>query len=211
MSKSSKPKFYVVWQGQRPGIYTSWPECEAQIRGFPGAQYKSFASRQQAEEAFGGQYEEFVSVSTKNRMGPADYERLGVELDSLSVDAACSGNPGVLEYQGVDTRTGETLFREGPFPEGTVNLGEFLAIVDGLRRLQREGRTCPIYSDSRTALSWLRSRRVQTNLRRSPKNAALFRRIDDALEWLAANTYPNEVWKWETESWGEIPADFGRK
>jgi len=57
-------------------------------------------------------------------------------IPSISVDAACAGNPGILEYQGVNTATKEVLFKRGPFPVGTVNLGEFLAIVHGLSYLK---------------------------------------------------------------------------
>jgi len=48
----AKQKFYVVWQGRKPGIYTSWKECEAQVSGFENAQYKAFDSMVEAEKAF---------------------------------------------------------------------------------------------------------------------------------------------------------------
>lgn len=47
-----KPKFYVVWKGKKPGIYTSWSAAKRQIDGVSGAQYKSYASRAEAESAF---------------------------------------------------------------------------------------------------------------------------------------------------------------
>ena len=40
-----KQKFYVVWKGRKPGIYTLWDDCEVQVKGFDGAQYKAFESR----------------------------------------------------------------------------------------------------------------------------------------------------------------------
>ena len=48
----AKQKYYVVWRGVVPGIYTTWAECEQQVKGVEGAVYKSFASRDEAEEAY---------------------------------------------------------------------------------------------------------------------------------------------------------------
>ena len=48
----AKSKFYVVWHGVEPGIYTDWDKCKQQINGFEGAIYKSFATREEAEEAY---------------------------------------------------------------------------------------------------------------------------------------------------------------
>ncbi|MDA3905382.1 MAG: ribonuclease H family protein [Bacteroidales bacterium] len=215
MSKTKK-KYYTVWKGHKRGIYDSWSECQKQIRGFEGAVYKSFPSLEMATSALKGNPSDFMKRSSKDvydkssafamRLDDAD-----IEWDSLSVDAACSGNPGILEYQGVDTKSGIRLFYLGPFPEGTVNIGEFLAIIHALAYLKKQNSNLPVYTDSMTALNWLRKKHVNTKLVRSPKNEKLFQLVDRALFWLKNNTYPNKVIKWETNQWGEIPADFGRK
>jgi ribonuclease HI len=127
------------------------------------------------------------------------------------VDAACKGNPGILEYRGVDTRSGAEFFRLGPFPEGTVNIGEFLAIVHALALLKKIDSGWPIYSDSRTAIAWVKAKKIKTNLERKTNTEQLFQLTDRAVEWLKSNTWTNPVLKWETAYWGEIPADFGRK
>lgn len=38
-------KYYAVVKGIKPGVYNSWPECEAQVKGFPGASYKGLHLR----------------------------------------------------------------------------------------------------------------------------------------------------------------------
>ncbi|MCK9203431.1 MAG: ribonuclease H, partial [Bacteroidales bacterium] len=96
-------------------------------------------------------------------------------------------------------------------PEGTVNLGEFLGVVHALAYLKQRNSSWPVYSDSRTAIAWVRKKAINTNLARSPKNKPLFDLADRAVKWLEENRYPNKIMKWETEYWGEIPADFGRK
>ncbi len=215
---AKRPKFYVVWQGHAPGVYDNWPECQRQIHGFPGAQYKSFPSRQAATEAFAGQYEQYVSPGqgksrkkTPSSLSLEELESAGVLLPSISVDAACSGNPGVLEYQGVLTDGGEPIFHEGPFPDGTVNIGEFLAIVDALRYLQEQGLDWPLYSDSKVAIGWVKKGRANTKLEPTSQNRPLFQRLDQAAGWLAQHHDATNIYKWQTGRWGEIPADFGRK
>jgi ribonuclease HI len=128
------------------------------------------------------------------------------------VDAACSGNPGLMEYQGVNTKTKEILFHQGPFKHATNNVGEFLALIHGIAYLQKLGRhDMPIYSDSRTAIAWLRNRKMKSELERLPKNQEVWGLIDRAVTWMETNKWTNPIYKWETEIWGEIPADFGRK
>src|SRR5512134_1145236 len=127
MSKTQK--YYVVWKGRAPGIYTHWAECEKQIKGFQGAEYMAFPSREAAEAAFRRSYSEYEGRHISNLSQPRLLEIGKPILDSYTVDAACSGNPGVLEYRCVHTRTGRQIFREGPFQQGTNNVGEFLALV----------------------------------------------------------------------------------
>ena len=131
--------------------------------------------------------------------------------DSIAVDAACSGNPGLMEYQGVYTKTGELLFHQGPFKNGTNNIGEFLALVHGLAFLKQRNSSLPIYTDSKTALAWIKNKKAKTLLEKNAENAILFELIERAEKWLKENSYTTEVLKWKTEIWGEIPADFGRK
>lgn len=132
-------------------------------------------------------------------------------LPALAVDAACSGNPGVMEFRGVIADTGTEVFHRGPFPQGTNNIGEFLALVLGLAYLKQNNLTWNIYTDSVTALAWLRQRKCKTKLPRTELNEPLFQMIAKAEAWLRANTYTTRIYKWDTDKWGEIPADFGRK
>ena len=207
-----KPRFYVVWKGKQPGIYNSWKECQAQIKGQEGAQYMAFDSRRAAEEAFKKNYAAYRGKKKSSSLSPEEIKRLGApNLNSIAVDAASSGNPGIMEYRGVDTRTGKPLFHQGPFPQGTNNIGEFLAIVHGLALLKANKSTRVLYTDSRTAMSWVRRKKCNTKLKRSAKNKDLFELVDRAVKWLETNSYQTPIVKWETKAWGEIPADFGRK
>ncbi|HSL29544.1 MAG TPA: ribonuclease H family protein [Anaerolineales bacterium] len=206
----AKQKYYVVWRGHRPGIYTSWAEAEKQVKGFGAAQYKSFGSLREAEAAYQSQYEAFKGkAASQGRWRQMDSKP---SLPSICVDAACSGSPGRLEYRGVHTESEEEFFREGPFEEGTNNVGEFLAIVHALTWLEKQNRRLPVYSDSRNAISWVYAGRCRTNLKPTRRNKPLFDLIQEAETWLAEHPLTKgAVLKWDTELWGENPADFGRK
>ncbi len=209
----ARNKFYVVWQGKKPGIYEGWDDCKKQVEGFTGAKFKGFPTPEQARSAYGDDPRKYMEKGLNApKKVVCSNPLIGVPIaDSICVDAACAGNPGILEYQGVDTRSGAKLFHMGPFPQGTVNLGEFLGIVHALAYLRQRDCDWPVYSDSRTAMAWVRKKAINTNLAVNPKNKKLFELVDRALLWLKENTWPNKILKWETEYWGEIPADFGRK
>ena len=215
---AEKPKFYVVWKGRKTGVFSSWEACTAQVQGFPGAQYKSFASRLAAEQALRGKYAAQVGkpVSSEEWL----FAPNPPVAESVVVDAACSGSPGRLEYRGVDLRSGKEVFRQGPYENGTNNVGEFLAIVHALSMLEGQGSplpragtgtTTPVYSDSETAIAWVKAKHCNTELAADETNAPLFELINRAEEWLAEHNTTNPVLKWDTKAWGEIPADFNRK
>ena len=220
---AKKKKYYVVWQGNVPGIYDNWDDCKKQVVGVTAAQYKSFDTLEAAQYAYQRPYNEIKGTPTthtaQSSMVSVDENGMtvvrpgdvpGPELDSLAVDAACSGNPGVMEYQGVYVANRQQLFHYKA-PLGTNNIGEFLAIVHGLAYLKQHHMNQIIYSDSATAISWIRRKECRTKLPLTPDTVALWNIIRRAEAWLNNNTYTTEIRKWDTDHWGEIPADFNRK
>ncbi len=212
---AKKQKYYVVWYGNPAGIYTSWDECKKAISGVKGAQYKSFLTRQEAKKAYyDGEYDDYKGKNTRKKktLSPQELKQIGEpDLYTISVDAASSGNPGIMEYRGVDTQTHKQLFHQGPFKDGTNNVGEFLALVHGLAYLKKHNSDRNVYSDSKIAMGWVKRKKCNTKLKRTAKNKKLFELIARAEYWLQTNTYKTKILKWETKAWGEIPADFGRK
>jgi len=211
----NKRKWYVVWHGTEPGICDSWAECEARVKGVAGARYKSYKTQQEAVEAFRNDPGE-RDILRAIAQGPSrqvNYDAIpDIVHDSIAVDGACSGNPGVMEYRGVDVPTGVELFHQGPFQAATNNIGEFLALVHALALFHQQGNDhTAVYSDSRTALAWLRDRKCKTRLTRTAANERVFELVARAEQWIQTHTWPNQVLKWKTDEWGEIPADFGRK
>ena len=209
----AKQKFYVVWEGVTPGIYSSWTDCQLQIKGYEGAKYKSFDSREEAERALASSPYAYIGKNATNKKEnkPTLHTlHAAVIENSLAVDAACSGNPGPMEYRGVHVASQQEIFHFGPM-KGTNNIGEFLALVHGLALLKQKGFDMPVYSDSVNAISWVKQKRCKTKLPRTAETEQLFLLIERAEKWLKENTYSTPILKWETKEWGEIPADFGRK
>ena len=231
-------KYYVVWKGYAPGIYSSWEEAEIQVSGYPDASYRSFKTMEQAVEAFREGFDKEGLINEVNK----EMERLRKEgtkitaasgapvtpaapapkpaapalapnilQEAIAVDAACSGNPGPMEYRGVYVKTGQELFRIGPMAGGTNNIGEFLAIVHGLAFEEKQGLRLPLYSDSVNAQKWIRNGICKTTLQETAENAQIFELIRRAESWLRTHTFRVPIYKWDTPNWGEIPADFGRK
>ena len=214
-----KAKFYVVWQGRESGIYDSWAACEAQVKGV-AAKYKGFATRQEAEKALAEGYEKHISFTPRTSsvtvqpvtpLSLDDMLKHGVKLPALAVDAACSGNPGKMEFRGVIADTSTQVFHRGPYVGGTNNIGEFLAIVLGLAYLKQKNLPWALYSDSKTAIAWVRQKQCKTKIEWTAKNQDLLLAVRAAEKWLHENTWTTPIYKWDTEHWGEIPADFGRK
>lgn len=211
-----KRKFYVVWVGHHTGIFDSWDDCKAAVTNFPGARYKSFESQEAAVAAYRGDPDEHMGVIkaiASHKPENVNYAAIPeITLNSIAVDAGCRHNPGPVEYQGVDVATGERLFHVGPLEGGSNNMGEFLAIVHALAMLDRDGRyDVTIYTDSRTAMAWVRNRHAKTTIAPTDVNARIRQLVARAEAWLLTHELKNPIVKWNTDEWGEIPADFGRK
>ncbi|WP_223066407.1 ribonuclease H [Paenibacillus caui] len=212
-------KYYVVWEGKTPGVYSSWAECQKQTSQYPNAKYKSYSSKVEAEAAYkAGWKGNWGCGAQKGGRGTASAKAAGsgfasaeINYNSISVDVGTRGNPGPVEYKGVDTASGEVIFSVGPISKGTNNLGEFLAIVHALAHLKKTGSDKVIYSDSENAINWVRKKAVSTTLVRDDSTAEIWGLVDRALNWLHSNKYETQILKWQTKRWGEIKADYGRK
>jgi len=210
----AKKKYYVVWKGKETGVFSSWDKVKKLVQGFESAQYKSFSEKSEAETAFKKNYVDYKGKSTKKSIISATEKvKYGTPIiNSLTVDAACSGNPGKMEYRGVLNHNKQEVFKKGPYNNGTNNIGEFLALVHGIALLKsKKLHKVPIYSDSKIAMSWVQKKQCRTNVVFDSSNSDLLSLIQRAEKWLKENSYSNPILKWETKAWGEIPADFGRK
>jgi len=130
-------KFYAVKKGRRPGIYSSWPECQEQIKGFSGAIFKSFPTKAEAEK--------FIQEVEK----PAKFDRVFYTDGSFQ--------NGVSGGAAVDTNEKRVYYRRNEEKELQTNSrGELLGIILALKNAkQRE--TIHVFTDSQYCINILQN------------------------------------------------------
>lgn len=201
----------MVWKGLKTGVFTNWDDCKKQVEGFKGAQYMGFETQAEAELALNKGYAAFAGQKGKKpELTDEMKKKYGVPLkESIAVDAAFNGKE--MEYKGVYVKNGKEIFHFGPFKGGSNNIGEFLAIVHCMALMEQKNANLPIYSDSMNAISWIKQKMCKTkvDLTQNPELEDLILRAE---KWLQTNdTTKFKILKWQTNAWGETPADFGRK
>jgi len=209
MWKSEK-KYYVVRKWKKIWIFDSRNECKESVNGFPNAKYKWFSSKEDAETALKEWWEEYYEVKKNTKKAEIKNEDIPFFAESIAVDAACSGNPGEMEYRWIDLQTWDEVFHE-KFKIWTNNIWEFLAIVHWLSYLWDDNRV--IYSDSKIAISWVNQWKCKTQIDTNEKSDfwKTLEGVERAEKWLKENWIKHKILKRNTEDWWEIPADFGRK
>lgn len=100
-------KYYAVRTGKKPGIYNTWEECKAVVDGYPGAQYKSFKTREEAEA--------FAGVS--GAAGIEKKEKAATDIDGTKayafVDGSYHAKTGVYGYGGFLVHDGKREILQG--------------------------------------------------------------------------------------------------
>jgi len=202
-------KFYVVRKWKKIWIFDSRNECKKSVNGYSDAKYKWFSSKEDAEIALSEWWEKYYEIKNAKKKNVVK-EDIPFFAESIAVDAACSGNPGKMEYRWIDLQTWEEIFHE-KFKIWTNNIWEFLAIVHWLKYLWNDHRA--IYSDSKIAISWVNQWKCKTQINTDERSDfwKTFDNIKKAEQWLKENWIKHKILKWNTEDWWEIPADFGRK
>ncbi len=206
----AKNKFYVVFIGKQIGIFNTWDECKLNTNGFKGSKFKSYPTLNEAKTAL-NDFNNSLKNPNKNNIKKTPNIPT-INYHSISVDGACSGNPGKGEYKCVDTKTEETIFSSNLFLQTTNNIMEFFALVEGILWLKNNNSNKFIYSDSKTAIAWVRNKKTKTTLKRTNDNTDTFLLIEKYENILSSiDIDMNIILKWDTAKLGEIKADFGRK
>lgn len=159
-----KLKFYAVKQGHNPGVYLDWGSCSEQVIGFPGAIYKSFSSRAEAEAFLDiaptgatvsavqaplipGLERSRVPVTKKAKKTDvlpqvSEVDRTvirsrGPRLEKVEIytDGGCFRNPGPGGYGVVILADGKRKELSGGFRKTTNNRMELMACIFGLQEL----------------------------------------------------------------------------
>lgn len=205
--------FYGVWIGRNPGVYDSWDKCKEQTDKFPQAKFSKLKANNLQEA-----YIEFNSlngpnINAKNAVKETIKVNNKPTEEVLTVDGASNGMN--CEFQAVWYPSNKKAFSSKLFSGGTNNIAEFLGLVLAIKHLKDKNLPLVVYTDSVTAMSWVRDKKANTTARSTGK---ITEELDNLLT--KAEQYLNnnaelmkqvKIIKWETKEWGEIPADFGRK
>jgi ribonuclease HI len=129
-------KFYVVWAGRKTGVFTDWPTAHQHVDKFPGAQFKSFATRTEADQAFRSGGPAFAGKRGTAKTGARAPAKVHAAASGVQIycDGACEPNPG-------NAGSGIVIYRDGKLtqlwyglynPNGTNNTAELNALYHAL-------------------------------------------------------------------------------
>lgn len=204
-------QFYGVWVGRKPGIYTTWPDCQAQTSGYSGAKFMKLNAKTMEEAQ--AEYDRLAEGHNISKAIKKETSVSKAQDDVLTVDGASNGTH--CEYQAVWHPSREQAFASKRFENGTNNIAEFLGLVHAIKYLMEHNKPLKVYTDSVTAMAWIRDKKANTTAHLTGKATnELTQLITEAEQFLQQNAAilnKAEILKWDTKHWGEIPADYGRK
>jgi ribonuclease HI len=201
-------KYYVVWSGRQTGVFTDWPTAQRHVDKFPGARFKSFPSREEAQQAFQAGKPAPVSRRSANGSTPAR-NKVHTATVGLQIycDGACEPNPG-------NSGSGIAVYRDGKpvqlwyglyNPNGTNNTAELNALHHALLIAETAigaGQTAQILCDSTYAINciskwapgweakgWRKAGGEIKNLSIIQAAYAVYGRIDSQLELIHVSAH----------------------
>ena len=142
-------KYYAIASGRKPGIYDNWAAAQAQVIGYPGAKFKEFPTRGEAEAWIKNPVYSPAAVKTTRKVGSsiADTSPKTGEV-TIYTDGGARYNPGPGGYGIVQIYKGERKELSGGFRLTTNNRMELMACIVALRELEYRDRPVTLYSDS---------------------------------------------------------------
>lgn len=145
----AKKKFYAVASGKNPGIYTTWPDAEAQVKGYGGAKYKGFSTRAQAEAWMADpQWGKKKTQQPKQNEAIAQHMPVAGRTE-IYTDGGAINNPGPGGYGVVILEKGESRELTGGYLHTTNNRMELMACVKGIEALSSRTEPVALFSDSK--------------------------------------------------------------
>lgn len=214
-------QYYGVWEGRKPGVYDNWNDCKNQVDKFAGAKFRKLKSKDYNEALLEFDQENANNVkqdltsNIKNESGSQNKSQVieNEKKDILTVDGAYNGTH--CEFRAVWYPSNIEAFASPKYNEGTNNIAEFLGLVGALKYLMEKDLPLDIYSDSVTAIAWVRNKKANTTANNTGKaTQEINTLIKNAEKFLIENaTFLNKanIMKWDTANRGEIAADYGRK
>jgi ribonuclease HI len=188
-------KYYAVRYGlEGPKVYTDWTSCQAAVKGFKGAKFKSFTSQEDAD-AFIEMVEDVLTSYPEGH--------------HITVDASSSIKEDFWEFQMVWSDSKELIYRSPTYKGGTNNTGEVLGLAYAIKYRSENSLDCNIYCDSMTAIS--ACEKGSYSMKSANISLETMRLVHKALGEIMYIDRSHVI-HWNNAKVGiEIPSDFGRK
>lgn len=187
-------KFYAVAQGRRPGIYGSWSDAEAQVKGYSGARFKGFSKRSEAEAWMDNpEYQQNLKrVASKQGEKQNHPETAAADRVDIYTDGGAIGNPGPGGYGAIIRAEGKERELSGGYRLTTNNRMELMACIKAIAALPVQDKPIRLHSDSSYVVNgiskgWARGWRRRGWLKSDGKaalNSDLWARLLDLIEEL---------------------------
>ncbi len=178
----AKKKYYAVAAGRKTGIFDSWPLTEAQVKGCPGARFKGFLTRREAEAWLKNPQYSTRAVRRGVKRPPEAKNKVPDNREGLVIytDGGAINNPGPGGYGAViidyDLKPAGRREISGGYRLTTNNRMELMACIAALRSLGASERPIALYSDSSYVVNalnkgWARKWRLNGWLKSDKKPA----------------------------------------
>src|SRR5512143_2922173 len=149
-------KSYAVRRGRQTGIYETWAACAAQVTGYAGAQFKSLATRAEAQAYLTGARQARTPAPRSTTPTRPRTARPGAPTPApreepqtvIYTDGGCFVNPGPGGYGALVVEGGHRREVSGGYRQTTNNRMELMACIAGLRVLAHGG-PAMLVTDSR--------------------------------------------------------------
>ena len=188
----AKKKFYAVASGRQCGIFEDWATTEEQVKGYSGARYKSFTSREEAEAWLTHPVYETRKVPNSQEASSHNLQKIGKDEIAVFTDGGSINNPGPGGYGVVIEERGERTEFSGGYRHTTNNRMELTAAIVALEQLRGCKKQIFLHSDSSYVVNGVNkgwAKKWQKNgWRKSDKgqviNVDLWQQLLDLLEQL---------------------------
>ncbi len=186
----AKKKFYAVASGRKPGIYTSWADTEAQVKGYASAMFKGFPSKLEAETWMKDPKWSKKPTKQVRKTEVRQPHKPNSDCTEIYTDGGAINNPGPGGYGAVIREDGTERELTGGYTHTTNNRMELMACIKGIENLESRSVSVALFSDSKYVVNgiskgWAKNWRKKGWIKSDGKpavNPDLWERLLDLIE-----------------------------
>ncbi|CAG8844620.1 33852_t:CDS:1, partial [Racocetra persica] len=133
----TKPKYYAVCKGRKPGIYLTWEECKSQVKGFSGAEHRSFPLKTDAE----------IFINNKKETVVLDKNKIQIWTDGCCLrNGTKEARAGIGVFYGDKDPRNQSERLSGK--QQTNNHAKIYAVIRAIESYENKTKSLEIFTDS---------------------------------------------------------------